>query len=292
MLSWKMIDEALLFYDIKDDKYRAKCHEAYEYLNKSEELKSNFLRLYEILYEKKDYSLAKLWKVKEKSELFGSVYQPYITNLLLLSGWDIHYKNMNKYKMDDNQIKLHKRRVKEALTYDVYERGYDGIRISQMLWGSYFINLKIIEVGSLQFEVVDINPITKEKQNCIKIHIPKNSDFKINNIINSIRMSKQEILKYFMLDNPEYYCESWLLSKGVLKLLKDGSNILKFSKLFDITSKENCMNDILNFVYGILSCDDYNTLQEDTYLQRKIKEELLNGVIIKIGIGKLKEEYR
>lgn len=76
----------------------------------------------------------------------------------------------------------------------------------------------------------------------------------------------------------------------MLNLLDNDSNIVKFSKLFDITVGSNCIGDILNFVYGKLNCDDYNALQVDTSLQRKIKEELIKGVIIKIGIGKLKED--
>ncbi len=290
MLSNKMIDDALLFYDIKDDKYRAKCYEAYEFLNQSKEHKKKFLMLYEILYEKKDYSLAKLWKVKEKKELFKEVYHPYLPNLLLLSGWNIHFKNMKKYNLDDKQVFIHKKRVKESLTYDIYKRKYYGIRISQMLWASYFINLRILEVGSLQYELVDVNSVTNKKERCIKIHIPRDTKLEIKKVKESLIKSKVEIKKYFKIENPKYYCESWLLSKKVLHLLSDGSNILKFSNLFDIKTGNDCTNDILNFVFEKTKCDDYNTLQEDTSLQTKIKEELIKGVIIKIGIGKLKED--
>ena len=240
--------------------------------------------------DKKDYLLAKLWKIRKKEELFGNNFHPFVTNIIILLGYNLHQENMRKYNLDDKQVKSHKKRVKEALTYDIYERGYDGIRISQMLWASYFINLKIIEVGCLQYELVNIDSMTKKNDKCIKIHIPKNTKLDIESVKESLVKSKDEILKYFKLDRQKYYCESWLLSKEVLELLNDGSNILKFSKLFDIASGNNCINDILNFVYGKLKCGDYNTLHEDTCLQRKIKKELIKGVIIKIGIGKLKEE--
>lgn len=261
-----------------------------DYLSLNKDLMIKLNNLMNILYNKKDYLLAKLWKIKDKKDLFGNYYHPYITNIIVLLGYNLHQENMRKYNLDDKQVFIHKKRVKEALTYDVYERGYDGIRISQMLWASYFINLKIIEVGSLQYELVDINPITKKKERCIKMHIPKNTKLDIKNVKESLNKSKNEISKYFKLDNPKYYCESWLLSNEILKLLDDDSNIVKFSKLFDIKAGNDCINDILNFVYGKLKCDDYKTLQEDTSLQRKIKEELIKGVIIKIGIGKLKED--
>lgn len=284
------IINALNFYGINDKSYLNECLKCIDYLSLYKYLIDKVNNIIDILYNKKDYLLAKLWKVKDKKDLFGNYYHSYITNIIVLLGCKIHQENIIKYNLDDNQIKNHKKRVKEALTYDVYERGYDGIRISQMLWASYFINLRIIEVGLLQYELVDINPITNKKERCIKIHIPKNTKLDIKSVKESLNKSKSEIKKYFKLYNPKYYCESWLLSSKVLNLLDDDSNIVKFSKLFDITVGSNCIGDILNFVYGKLNCDDYNALQVDTSLQRKIKEELIKGVIIKIGIGKLKED--
>lgn len=284
------IIEALKFYGINDDNYLNSCLECIDYIEDNETLHNKLNKVIDILYNKKDYLLAKLWKIKSDEELFGEKYHPFVTSITVLLGYKIHKKNIEKYNLDEYQINIHKKRVKEALTYDIYERKYKGIRISQMLWASYFINLKIIEVGSLQYELVNINPLTNKQEKCIKIHIPRNCNLDINRVKLSINESKYGILKYFKLNNLNYYCESWLLSKNVLSLLNDNSNINKFSKLFDIVDGKECINDVLNFVYDKLNCEDYNTLQENTYLQRKIKEELINGDIIKIGIGKLKEE--
>lgn len=286
----KEIIEALKFYDINDNKYLNNCLECASYIENNKTLLNKVKEIIDVLYNKKDYLLAKLWKIKSNQELFGEKYHPFVTSVIVLLGYKIHKKNIEKYNLNDYQIDIHKKRVKEALTYDIYERNYCGIRISQMLWASYFINLKIIEVGSLQYELVNINPLTNKQEKCIKIHIPRNCNLDINSVKLSINKSKYEILKYFKLNNLNYYCESWLLSKNVLNLLNDNSNIKIFSKLFDVVDGKNCINDILNFVYDKLNCEDYNTLQENTYLQRKIKKELINGVIIKIGIGKLKEE--
>lgn len=284
------IIEALKFYEINDDNYLNKCLECASYIEDNKAFHAKLNKVIDILYNKKDYLLAKLWKIKSNEELFGEGYHPFVTNVTVLLGYKLHQNNIIKYNLDDYQISVHKKRVKEALTYDIYERNYSGIRISQMLWASYFMNLKIIEAGSLQYELVNINPLTNKQERCIKIHIPRNCNLDINSVKLSIIKSKDEIFKYFKLKNPNYYCESWLLSKNVLSLLNDNSNIKIFSKLFDINDGKDCINDVLNFVYNKLKCNDYNTLQENTSLQRKIKEELIIGVIIKIGIGKLREE--
>lgn len=286
----EIVLEGLKYYEISDQSYEDKCLECVDYIFKHDNLMVKINNLTDILYSKKDYDLAKLWKVKSCEELFGNDYHPYVTNIIVLLGYNLHKENMKKYNLDDKQVFIHKKRVKESLTYDIYKRKYDGIRISQMLWASYFINLRILEVGSLQYELVDVNPVTNKKERCIKIHIPRDTKLEIKKVKESLIKSKVEIKRYFKIENPKYYCESWLLSKEVLHFLSDGSNILKFSNLFDIKVGNDCTNDILNFVFEKTKCDDYNTLQEDTSLQRKIKEELIKGVIIKIGIGKLKED--
>ena len=53
---------------------------------------------------------------------------------MILLGYDIHRKNMIKYNLSDEQKSIHIKRVKNALLDDIYIRGYESVRISQMLW--------------------------------------------------------------------------------------------------------------------------------------------------------------
>lgn len=157
-----------------------------------------------------------------------------------------------------------------------------------MLWASYFINLRIIEVGGFQYELVSENPITKEKEECIKMHVPKGASLKEEDVLSSIRKSVYEIEKYFNIKDINYYMESWLLSSEVLSLLDNNSNILKFSKLFYIKSGKECTRDILDFVFNDVYAKNYNSLVCKTSLQTKLKRLLVNKNEIHIGIGKLK----
>ena len=163
-------------------------------------------------------------------------------------GYNIHKNNFIKYNLDSNQIYLHKKRVKERLLADIYERGYEGLRIDEMVFTSCFINIKLIEVGRLQFEYAKINPINNVKEDCIKIHIPKGDKLNIEYVIKSISNSRRLIKRFFDLDSYEYYCKSWLLSKQIKQLIDSTSNIYKFQNLFNIIEGKNCLEDILNFV--------------------------------------------
>lgn len=281
------IIEALHFYGIKDEKYKKRCLEVVYDINNNEVLKNKVEELFYKLYDRNKEGLSKFWKMKKVSELFGDC-NLFITSVMILLGYNIHRKNMSKYNLSDEQKSIHIKRVKNALLDDIYIRGYESVRISQMLWASYFINLRIIEVGGFQYELVSENPITKEKEMCIKMHVPKGASLNEEDVRSSIRKSTYEIERYFNVKDINYYIESWLLSPEVLALLDDNSNILKFSKLFSIKSTGECTRDILDFVFNDVYIKDYNLLVCKTSLQVKLKSLLINKKEIHIGIGKLK----
>lgn len=212
--------------------------------------------------------------------MFGQKVNPFITNILLLLGFEYHIKNIKKYDFDDEQIKKQKQRIKECLLNDIVNKHYDGIRISQMLWGTYFINGRLIECGRLQFE-----PTSNDK---VKIHIPAGNKLDIKDVKDSIENSRKLIKKYYNIENPKYICESWLLSKEISEMLDENSNIRKFQELFDIQSSENGIDDVLNFVFNLKKCDNYNELSEVTRLQKNIKEFLKSNKTIYDGYGELK----
>ena len=72
--------------------------------------------------------------------------------------------------------------------------------------------------------------------------------------------------------------------------IRNNSNIAKFYNLFEVQDGPDAQKDILNFVFNMQECDDYNNLLEDTSLQRLLKKQLLENKSIKIGWGKLKKE--
>ena len=279
------IIDALDFYNISNKHYRQKCFECVDSINNR---KQNYIvdKIYHILYNEKIDS--KKEQIKQIENLLQIEIHPFVTSILVLLGYNIHKNNFIKYNFDTHQMYLHKKRVKERLLADIYERGYEGIRISEMVFAICFINVKLIEVGRLQFEYTKYNPITNAREDCIKIHIPKGEKLNIENVIKSISNSKEVIKKCFGLNCYKYYCKSWLLSLQIRQIMDKNSNINKFQNLFNIIEGNNCIEDILNFVYNMQECNDYNNLPENTRLQREIKNSLLNKVTFKLGIGTLK----
>lgn len=274
-----MIDNALEYYQINDANYKEKCYKCVEDVNKIKDFNIKAEEIYNILYTDKSFKIDTLWKRQSMLDLFGEQYNPYITNILVLFGYEIHYKNMKIKNYNNEQKELYKQRVKEALTNDIFVRKLEGIRISQMIWAAYFINTKLIEVGRLQYE---------KCENHIKIHIPSGEKLQIDMVLNSIKNSKQEIEKYFYIKNPEYRCGSWLLSNQINAIIDKNSNIAKFYNLFEVKDGVDATKDILNFVFAVQECENYNDLAENTSLQKLLKQQLLKNKEMKIGLGKLK----
>lgn len=274
------IKEALDYYLIKDADYQEKCNICIDEIIRQKKIYIKAKEIYEILYTDETGKFKELWNEKDINILFGQKVNPFITNILLLLGFEYHIKNIKKYDFDDEQIKKQKQRIKECLLNDIVNKHYDGIRISQMLWGTYFINGRLIECGRLQFE-----PTSNDK---VKIHIPAGNKLDIKDVKDSIETSRKLIKKYYNIENPKYICESWLLSKEISEMLDENSNIRKFQELFDIQSSENGIDDVLNFVFNLKKCDNYNELSEVTRLQKNIKEFLKSNKTIYDGYGELK----
>ena len=89
-----------------------------------------------------------------------------------------------------------------------------------------------------------------------------------------------------------YECESWILSEEIIDCLSSASRILGFRSFFEIRRGTDCTTDILKFVFGIFENEqdiDYSKLEENTSLQRKIKEKLVSGKQFYSGIGMIKK---
>ena len=277
------IDKSLKYYHI-DNKYKQKCYDCIKEINNSDIYTEAFNKIYKVLYYNDFSNIKELWNISDINKLFTDNLSPFITNIMVLLGYKFHLSNIKKYNLDDIQIDIHKKRIKECFENDLVNRGYKGIRISQMLWAIYFIRVRIIEVGRLQYEYF----VTDDNKQVIKIHIPRGHKLDISSVRKSIDDSKIEIEKTFKVSNYKYICNSWLLSNQIHELVNKDTNIYKFQELFNVEDGENCIKDILNFVFEIDNCDDYSLLPEKTTLQKIVKNELLKGKEFYLGMGTLK----
>ncbi len=280
-----------------DDQYKMRILEEVDKLNNDYKLNLFCYSLYYILYNSNFKDYYDIWHWGYQKDTFkdnGSFMIPVIS---LLCGYPIHMQNINIKNYDSEQIDMHKLNIKETVTLDSKRFNLDGIRFSQMLWGSYFVKAYIIQKGRLQYEVSPRNENRLDNYyngnyKYIKIHIPRGNNLLESDVLESLKNIDEYIRKYFPETKDKeliYFTNSWLLSKELKEILNENSNIMKFQNLFNIVEDIENKDDFLKFVFDASSDCDYNLLKEDTSLQRELKRKLINNEPLHIGLGILKK---
>ena len=275
-------EEIFNFYNL-DENFRKRFLEEIEVLKN--DINLNFLVYlwhYIIFYMEDEYKIPR-WK--NKSSYFKDKGSNMMAVVSMLMGYNLHKKVMESKNYDEEQIMLHKENIYLTCVGDRKRIGLDGIRFSQMIWGSRFMKGHIIGVGSLQYEL-KINFYKGE--DVIFVHIPRNTDFSNESFDYNFANVRNNVNKYLTTNNYKFMSESWLLSPELKSILKSDSKIINFQKYFDVVEVKENISDFLNFVFNRPMINDYKELPEETSLQIKLKEKLLKGEKLHIGIGILK----
>lgn len=286
----------LTFYGF-DEGFKNRFLKEVDLLKKDAKLNYICYLMYYILFESVAADYYNIWSWKSTPDVFkehGSYMIPVVS---LLCGYKIHIHNMKVRGFDQEQIDIQKYNIRLTCLNDNFRFNMDGIRFSQMIWGSFFMKGNLIQIGRLQYEigVKNFSKMDKyfdEPHTYIYIHIPKGESLDYSEVTTSLNIVGEYIKKYYKeLDDKllAYYTQSWLLSPEVASILPDGSNIIKFQSLFNIIECEENLGDFLNFVFDQPNENiDFHTLKEDTILQRELKKRLLNGDKLHFGLGFVK----
>lgn len=295
-LDKKYADEVLSYYKLEDINFRKKYLETIDMINSNIYLKVLCYLWHYILYIDDSGLYKDVWNWKETKELFKEVGNHMMPVIALLSGYEIHLKNMKNRKFDQEQTQEQIKNINQCCTMDKQRFDIDGIRFSQMIWGSYFMNGRLIQVGRLQYEFDEEVPESVKEfkdGSYMYIHIPKGESLNIDEVNTSIKNAKEKIEKFYPeieISKLQFYTNTWLLSNELDNILDENSNIIKFKNKFDIIEQTENTEDFLNFVFQEKGYNiNYEKLKEETILQRKLKEYLLENKKLHIGLGILKD---
>ena len=142
-----------------------------------------------------------------------------------------------------------------------------------------------VEAGLVQKTPVTLEKAQWELCLCaqdpvIKIHIPREGSFDHQALLDSYAKARHIFDTYYP-DYPykAFYCGSWLLSADLRPLLKPTSNILGFQSDFIRIPYKSSGKGVFSFVFTVQldGEPDWDTLPQDTSLQRSIKALYVNG---------------
>ncbi len=188
--------------------------------------------------------------------------------------------------------------ISEKVYFDTMKCFSRFVNESKENYGTYFfdrggwafrqLSLKVFRIGELEYELcADIDETFQKRP--VHIHIP--SDAKLNSA--SIDLSFAEAKKFLTCFFPEYadspmLCETWMLSPVIGTMLPESSNIRAFQKHFEICHVVDEEIGCLLWLFQASADTPYETLKENTSLQRKAKAHLLAGGKIGSGCGIVK----
>lgn len=153
-----------------------------------------------------------------------------------------------------------------------HAESYGSYGFDRGFWTTRQVSGKLLRIGQLEYEMK-----TQNSQKIVSLHIPTDVDLRPEILRPSIREGLETFYRLF----PEYrgmpvYCHSWLLSPLLKDFLPEGSNILRFQELFDLDPEGIPGNDFLLWVFKNPKLPKAE-LPENTSLQRKLKQFLLDG---------------
>lgn len=160
--------------------------------------------------------------------------------------------------------------------------------IDQYDWFFRHIEMKIFRLGRLEFEMMpsewdleyEGGRIRKEDP-VINIHIPQGEKLDVSACAESFKRGRA-----FWGEEYPCICHSWLLYPGLTNVLKPGSNILKFQKLFQVVSVDYIEREAEWRIFTKVR-ENPAEYPEETSLQRSAKKYLMDGKRLGNGIGVL-----
>lgn len=160
-------------------------------------------------------------------------------------------------------------------------------------WTARQINARLFRIGELEYELLE----KEDGSRVISLHIPSDARLEAPLLNASVEGARAFLEQYFPAwAQTPMACESWLLSKQLKDLLPSSSRILAFQRAFDLTfEEENSLDAVLEWVYKLTPDQQKNirldALPEHTSLQRRMKEYLLSGGIVRAAGGTLARPF-
>lgn len=170
-------------------------------------------------------------------------------------------------------------------TWDHWDKhGRPGL--AEWEWVSNTLRLKVFRLGRLQFE-----PRVLEREipgypagtAVLEVHIPAGEPLEPEEVKKSLEEAPGFFRTYFQKEFSLFHCHSWLLSPGLKELLPDRSRILQFQNLFTVYGEDD-ERQAEERVFGYVT-DDVSDYPENTSLQRTLKQALLEGKNLGMGMG-------
>lgn len=181
--------------------------------------------------------------------------------------------------------------------------------LDELNWIMHHMNMNIFKIGRLQYQKMFYYSKTPYKKDGEEIkfgdkiwnvHIARGEKLTPEACNESFKAA-QKFIKEFFPEYPDnkFMCHSWLLFSENEKFMPAGSNILKFSELWDITGRHEYPESAYRWLFGVryknkillknkkkkgnYGCTEH--LPQNTAMQKNCIEYILKGGTLGDGFG-------
>lgn len=159
-------------------------------------------------------------------------------------------------------------------------------------WFPRFLRAEAFALGRLQYETKPFameayGDLLKQGDVVCNCHIPSSGALLGEDVLASLKMAYDFYPQYRRNGILPITCNSWLLYPPVAELFKEGSNLDRFYKIFEIlkTKEQEHNSDFWRIFNLPFSEENLQNAPEDSSLQRSIKEFLQASNHLGAGLG-------
>lgn len=161
------------------------------------------------------------------------------------------------------------------------------------LWFAGFFAVTRFAIGRLQYEMIQMPPYIStdgaycfQGQPAINVHIPSSGPLMIEDVQASMAEAARFFAPHFPQGRVLFHCNSWLLFPGHYDMLPPTSGIRRFMDEFTlIRGDTHADKHDLWRLFDTENVDDPSTLPQNTSLQRKYVQWMLDGKPVGSAIG-------
>lgn len=180
--------------------------------------------------------------------------------------------------------------------------GFYGLSAHDMKWLGYIFRAETFKIHNLKFRKYpltyaeiergghDYLPLSKDvKKNfyeglpVVYVHIAAQTDLSDESVTRSFKLADQFFSSHFSEYEFQYYiCRTWMLYPGLLNIMNEESNIIKFQKRFDIIGTHDNPDQSLSRIYNTTKIKEIETMEKKSSL---MKTAYLNVNHLGVGVG-------
>lgn len=152
-------------------------------------------------------------------------------------------------------------------------------------WTWRQLSMRLFRLGALEYE------LRKEAgERTVALHIPSDADLSQEAVDASLSQAAAFLSRFYPeYENAGFTCGSWLLAPALAPLLPENSQIAAFQRRFALLGEKREDMGFMQWLFRVPQDAPWDTLPENTRLQRSVKQFLLAGGKLGAGYGILRK---